>query len=344
MRAFSRKLNGRLPLPSKSMMGKPDIVTNQPDFTDPFLDLIRLLRPQATVWGAILAQGRWGVSFRARYDLLFFRVDNGTCLLLRPDEEPLPLAERDFVLIRTNTPFTLATDLAVKPVDSEKLVASTRSTSMHVGTGEGLLAVIRGGRFTFDTLNEDLLLALLPPLIHVSTGQATSDRTRALLAMNEDESLKPGPGSELVVARLMELLLMELLRGEALNPRPSQAGLLRGLADPVIARALAAMHRNIAKPWTAEQLARLSGCSRSSFNQRFAAVVGVAPMSYLRRWRIAVAKEELRGGQRSVSEIALLVGFQSGGAFSTAFARAVGCSPSRFASKTLELTSSRRLT
>lgn len=331
MRARPHDVHGTLPPRFGAITGKPEGVTDRPNRADPFLDLIRLLRPQATLWGAIRARGCWGVSFRARHDVLFFRVDRGRCLLLRPDEGALDLAPRDFVVIRTTSPFTVASDPATAPVDSEKLVAATRSTEMHVGEGEGEPVVVRGGRFVFDTASEDLLIDLLPQLIHVVAGEASSDRTRALLAMNEAESLTPGPGSEFVIARLMELLLVELLRGEALRAHPSQVGLLRGLTDPVTARALAAMHGDVARSWTAGQLARLCRCSRSAFNQRFTSVVGVAPMRYLRRWRIAVAKDELREGRRNVAEIARLVGFRSGGAFSTAFARAVGCSPSRFA-------------
>ena len=335
MRARPHNLYGKLQLPLRSITGRPEIVTDRPNSIDPFLDLIRLLRPQATLWGAIRASGRWGVSFRARHDLLFFRLDSGRCLLLRPERGPLCLAERDFVLIRAVTPFTLASDPATETVDSEKLVAATRSTEMHVGGGEGEPVVIRGGRFVFDTANEDLLIDLLPPLVHVGSSETSSDRTRALLAMNEAENLAPGPGSEFVVARLMELMLVELLRGEALNSQSLQVGLLRGLADPVTARALAVMHEDVARAWTAERLARQCGCSRSAFNQRFTSVVGVAPMRYLQGWRMAVAKDELRRGQRSVAEIAFLVGFQSGGAFSTAFIRTVGCTPTSFAKKGL---------
>ena len=62
-------------------------MTNRPGAIDPFLDLIRLLRPQATLWGAIRANGRWGVGFRERHDLLFFRVDRGQFLLLRTQQK-----------------------------------------------------------------------------------------------------------------------------------------------------------------------------------------------------------------------------------------------------------------
>ena len=185
----------------------------RPRSIDPFLELIRLLRPQATLWGAIRACGSWAVSFRARRDLLFFRVDSGRCLLIRPNQEPLRLISGDFVLIRADTPFSVASDLQAKPLDSEKLVAAIRSTEMVVGQGVGGEVVIRGGRFVFGTANEDLLTGLLPSFIHVRAGKTGSRRTRTLLAMNEVESLDPGPGGNFVVARLMELLLVELVRG-----------------------------------------------------------------------------------------------------------------------------------
>ena len=305
-------------------------MTNRPNAIDPFLDLIRLLRPQATLWGAIRASGRWGVGFRERKDLLFFRVDHGQCLLLRSDEEPLHLGPGDFFLIRTIAPFVLASDRQVEPVDSENLVAATRSTTMHVGVGDAEPVIIRGGRFVFETANEELLMQLLPPLVHVALNKTASARILALLSMNEAENSAPGPGSDFVVARLMELLLVELLRGEALVAQPAKAGMLQGLADPVTARALVALHSDAAKPWTTSKLARLCGCSRSAFNLRFTSIVGVAPMRYLHRWRMAVAKDELHRGERSVAEIAFLIGFQSSSAFTKAFTRSVGYSPSRF--------------
>ena len=87
--------------------------------------------------------------------------------------------------------------------------------------------------------------------------------------MNEVENDAPAPGRDFVVARLMELLLVELLRGEALVAEPAKTGMLRGLADSVTAKALVAMHGDPAKLWTTATLSRLCGCSRSAFNARF---------------------------------------------------------------------------
>src|SRR5258707_7039683 len=102
---------------------------------DPFLDLIHVLRPQATLWGGIDGVGRWGVSFRKRDDLLFCWVERGACQLTRPLVAPVHLQHDDFVLVRTSTPFTLTTDPSMEPEDSERTVAATKDTRLKVGQG-----------------------------------------------------------------------------------------------------------------------------------------------------------------------------------------------------------------
>jgi AraC-like DNA-binding protein len=299
---------------------------------DPFLDLIRLLRPKATLWAKVEASGRWGLSFRRHDDLLFCWVERGACELTRPGFDPLPLQANDFVLVRTSTPFSLVSDTGVAATDSEAVIAETGSVAI-LGDRNLPGTMLRGGRFVFDTANEQLLTGLLPQVVHVAAAANGSERVRALLTMNEEESSVPRPGSEFVIARLMELVLVEILRSQASGPNQVQAGLLAGLADPVTAQALAAIHSDVARPWTTAKLARFSGTSRSALGARFAKVVGLGPIEYLQQWRIALAKDELRRGTRSIAEIALAIGFQSGSAFSTAFTRSVGCSPRRFAER-----------
>jgi AraC-like DNA-binding protein len=298
---------------------------------DPFADLINLLRPRATLWGRIKGTGRWGVSFRKRDDLLFCWVEAGECLLTRPHTDPVLLRTGDFAFIRTSSPFTLTSDPELEPEDSEAIVAATESTELVLGQPTGICATLRCGRFVFDTANETLLWTLLPSLMHIAADQQISWRLRSLLKMNDAEGQHPGPGSDLVVSRLMELTLLELLRSEVVMLRPGTKGLLSGLADPVIAKSLSAMHREVAGIWTVAKLARVSGVSRSTFATRFRTVMGLGPIEYLADWRIALGKDDLARGTITIGEIALSVGFHSSSAFSTAFTRAVGCSPKRFA-------------
>ena len=299
---------------------------------DPFLDLIHLLRPRATLWTRVDASGRWGLSFRQHNDVLFCWVQRGRCELHRPANEVLPLQADDFVLIRTSTPFHLVSEMGVEPTNSETVLKGAGSVAT-LGDGSGPSTLLRGGRFVFDTANEQLLTGLLPDVLHIAATADCADRLRTLLRMNEAESTQPRPGSDFMIARLMELVLVEILRGYAL-PDALKPGLIAGLADPVIARALAALHRDVNLSWTTQKLARLCGVSRSSLASRFGRLVGLGPIEYLQRWRMAIAKDELRRGVSSIGEIALAVGFQSGSAFSTAFTRAVGCSPRQFANTT----------
>lgn len=299
---------------------------------DPFLDLMRLARPRATLLGGGLeAGGRWALAFRQRDDLLFCWIARGTCLCIRPGSVPLRLETGDFLLIRTATPFVLASDVETAPVDSETAVAAARSHRLTLGDGDDDPVTLHAGKFLFNPANEGLLMAQIPALIHLSRQDAASERVRALLAMNEAEARAPGPGSAFVTVRLVELLFMEILRSAAARVGQAPAGLLAGLADPVIARALAAIHQDVVHAWTVAELAQHCAVSRSTFATRFRAVVGSSPIEYLQDWRMAIAKDALRAGTKSIGEIAFAVGFQSQSAFSTAFARATGCSPTQFA-------------
>lgn len=279
--------------------------------TDPFLNVVQLLRPRATLWSKIQGFGEWGLGFRKRDDLLFCRVELGTCYLLRDQHDPILLRQDDFVLVRTSAPFALASQPHVRPQDSEDLVAAAKSISLTLGSGTASPVILRGGRFVFDTANENLLWELLPSVLHVAADDTSSWRVRSLLKLNEMETLHPGPGSAFLIARLMELILVEILRSETPSEDDRSTGLIAGLLDPAIAGALLAMHADLARQWTVAELAHLCAVSRSHFATRFKQVLGVAPMDYLLRWRMAVAKDELGRGTQTVSQIALAIGFQS---------------------------------
>jgi transcriptional regulator GlxA family with amidase domain len=144
-----------------------------------------------------------------------------------------------------------------------------------------------------------------------------------------EESASEQPGSDFMRSRLVELLLVEAMRSAARGSAP--AGLLRGLADERLARALKQMHAHVDRAWNVDQFAKVAALSRSAFFERFRRTVGVAPMEYLLAWRMEVAKDLLRRGDLPVSSIAERVGYGSTSAFSVAFNRHVGQSPSRYA-------------
>jgi transcriptional regulator GlxA family with amidase domain len=160
--------------------------------------------------------------------------------------------------------------------------------------------------------------------------RAVAMRVGALLGLLGDEAKAERPGQGFALERLMELLLVEIIRGpQAPNP-PAQPGLLRGLADPRIGRALRALHAEVGRRWSVAALAVEAGMSRSGFAAHFAETVGLPPIDYLLRWRMALAKDALRQDGLSLAEVAERVGYGSASAFSIAFTRSTGCAPSVF--------------
>ena len=155
---------------------------------------------------------------------------------------------------------------------------------------------------------------------------------RTLVAIIREEANDARPGRDAILSRLIEVMLIETLRREAAAWSP-HVGVLGGLADPKLSKALANIHAEVGRGWTVAELARRAGMSRSVFARRFSEAVGAAPVEYLLRWRMALAKDALLHSRGTLEEIAATVGYKSASAFSTAFSHRVGCPPSDYAAK-----------
>ena len=135
------------------------------------------------------------------------------------------------------------------------------------------------------------------------------------------------PGSETVLAKLSELLFIEAVRRHVATLDPDATGWLAGLRDSYVSRALTLFHGEIARPWTMDELGREVGLSRSALADRFQRLVGQPPMSYLARWRMEVAAQQLRSSSAGLAQIANSVGYEAEEAFSRAFKKAHGVAP-----------------
>jgi transcriptional regulator GlxA family with amidase domain len=141
------------------------------------------------------------------------------------------------------------------------------------------------------------------------------------------EAASPRPGGEGVLGKLSEVLFVEALRSYIAQLPPEQTGWLAGLRDRVVGKALALMHERPAEPWTLESLAKEAATSRSVLAERFSHFVAQSPMSYLTRWRLALASNLLRSSSMDLSRIAQEVGYGTDTAFSRAFRREFGMPP-----------------
>lgn len=296
---------------------------------DPLSDVVALLRPRTVLSKCISGAGRWGVRYSPFGQPSFCAILEGSCRLLVDGHRPLTLAAGDFVLLPATPGFTMTGFTPVTPrrFDAKAEAAAGVTAEVRHGTPTGPPDVrLLGGYFAFDSPDAGLLVSLLPAVVHVRGVE----RLAVLVRLVGEEVTAWRAGRELVLARLVEVLLIEALRA---TPASDDAppGLLRGLADARLAPAIRTLHRDVARTWTVDQLAKVAGLSRSGFFDRFTRTVGLPPMEYLLAWRMAVAKELLRRPELGLAEVATRVGYGSASSFSTAFSRRVGKPPSHYA-------------
>ena len=169
----------------------------------------------------------------------------------------------------------------------------------------------------------DRLLRALPPVISLTH----EDWESPLVELLCDEVIKDEPGQAAVLDRLLDLLVTAVLKAWFAQQDTSRPEWWRYQGDRIVERALKIMHDNPAHHWTLDSLAAESGASRASLSRRFQALVGEAPMTFLKNWRMALAADLLSHPDETVGTVAEKVGYATPYAFSTAFKRVRGISP-----------------
>jgi AraC-like DNA-binding protein len=167
------------------------------------------------------------------------------------------------------------------------------------------------------------LLRALPPVVLLRAEEWNCP----LIPLLADEIVKDEPGQEAVLHRLLDLLLIAVLRAWFARPDARAPGWYRGYADPVVGSALRQIYAAPHQPWTVQSLAHAAGASRATLARRFTDLVGETPMAFLARWRIELAADLLREPQATLASVAHQVGYATPYALSIAFKRERGVSP-----------------
>jgi AraC-like DNA-binding protein len=167
------------------------------------------------------------------------------------------------------------------------------------------------------------LLSALPAKICFDA--AGDEEMNLLLRLFKAEVERRRCGARPILSRLGEVLVIKLLRKE-ITKGATSPGLVAGLADPRLARAIVAMHEEPGRAWRNEDLAEVAGLSLSRFAETFLKTVGETPQSYLRRWRMTLARQDIERGDR-VQAVARRYGYASPEALSRAFARQFEVNP-----------------
>ncbi|MGW0925838.1 cupin domain-containing protein [Streptomyces sp. NPDC002755] len=304
---------------------------DRPTYADPLVDVLSLVNARGEHASTVIGRGDWALRFPAPAGAKFNAVLAGSCMIDTAGlEHPVTLRAGDSFLLTRPQEFVLATspDATVQP--ASPFFRATGGRSAEVGSADQpVTARLVGGSFTFDRRARELLLDVLPPLIHLPAHAEGASMVPHLLSRIDREAVEGGIGANVVTEHLAVVLLIDLIRYH-LAHHTEGACWLQGLNDPVVSAALHAIHGNPERRWTVGLLAEAAHVSRSTLAARFKKAVGQGPLEYLTRWRLELGAHRLTATEQTVATIAGAVGYGSEAAFSLAFKREIGTPPGSY--------------
>lgn len=301
--------------------------------TDPLGEVLHYLRMSGVFYCRSELTAPWGLSLPPMEGLSFHVVTAGRCWLEIEGTEPRAIEPGDLVLLPRGEGHRLSTEPRGRTIPIGDLpqdrVSERYGILRHGGGGPQTDLVCGAVRFDHPAAHH--VIKLLPEVIHIEAGWSSqkgmADWMRITLQVLAAEARELRPGGETIITRLADVLVVQAIRTWMERDPAARTGWLAALNDPRIGRSLTLVHRDPARAWSVEVLAREVGMSRSGFSARFTELVGEPAMQYVTRWRMLVALTWLAEEDTSLGEMATRLGYRSEAAFSRAFKRIIGTSP-----------------
>jgi AraC-like DNA-binding protein len=252
----------------------------------------------------------------------------GSCLITLEGMTAVRLNAGEIIVFPHGDAHTMASSAGARPqpLDAQAVLRARPRLLQFGGGGEATRLIC--GYLVCDPRVFQPILAALPRVVTLSLRGASPSRwLEASLQHAVEEADSPGPGTEGILAKLSEVLVVETLRSYVAQLSSEHTGWLSGLRDRTVGKCLALMHEKPAQAWTVDSLAREVGASRSVLAERFTHFVGQSPIQYLGHWRMALASNYLRRSSLNMARIAEEVGYDTDATFSRAFRREFGVPP-----------------
>jgi AraC-like DNA-binding protein len=280
----------------------------------------------------------WSMRIADEAPLCLIAITRGEAWLIPDNDEALLLGPGDVAVIRGPDAYTLADDPATPPQvivlpgqrcetpDGQQVQLMSFMGVRTWGNSPVGSTVMVNGTYELESEVSRRLLGALPPLL-VLPSDAWETPLVGLLA---EEIVKDDPGQEAVLDRLLDLLLIAVLRAWFARPGAEAPAWYRAYSDPVVGRTLRLIHNDPAHAWTVAELAAEAGVSRAAFARRFTELVGEPPMKFLTDWRLSLAADLLLEPEATIGSVAYQVGYATPFALSAAFKRVRGISPRQY--------------
>lgn len=284
------------------------------------------VRLQRTHWASTIARAPWGIDVPgAKHCVRFHYIVRGSAWLTH-DKTDVALAGGDLAVLAHGHAHVLRDQRKTTPKSWEELARCGKEPNpgvIHMNFGKsGPETTFVTGAFVLDDPLATPILATLPPLIRLTPDSEFNENLQFITREVE----RNGPGSEIVLLRMADVIFIQILRAYVAQLPGACAGFLGALRDPNTAAAFSAMHRRSEEPWTVASLAEEVGLSRSVFAARFTELVGEPPLAYLTRLRMQKAAA-LLGEGATLAKVSRLTGYGSEASFSHAFRQWMGTAP-----------------
>ena len=299
--------------------------------SDPLAEALHFLRMNGAFYCRSELTAPWGMTMMPMPGYIWFHVVTaGRVWLEAGDDEGRLLQPGDLGLVPHGEGHVLRSEPGVAApgvleLDREEI--SERYEILRHGGGGAPTTLICGAvRFEHPAARN--LVEILPPIMHIEAASAPQlDWMQSTLRLMAVEAYELRPGSEAVITRLGDILVIQAIRSWLETDPAAKTGWLGALQDEQIGRAIALIHRDPARNWTVASLADELAMSRSAFAARFTELVDEPAMQYVTRWRMQVAVSALRNDGATVGELASRLGYRSEAAFARAFKRVIGLPP-----------------
>jgi AraC-like DNA-binding protein len=313
---------------------------------DVLSDLLKTVRLSGAAFFDIAANAPWAIASPPRDAILpkilpgadhliaYHVVTTGACFATIASGEPIALEAGEVVVFTRGDPHVMSSGPGMRapPTTADVLdVAAAAQLPFRInyaGPSEPSTTLVCG-YLACDARPFNPLLEALPPVIKGGNARVREPGSLShFIRFAVEEAAEKRDGGETVLTKLSELMFIEVVRGYVASLAGENAGWLSGLRDPLVGKVLSLIHGNPREDWTLDWLAKESGASRSVLAERFSQLVGIPPIQYLTKWRMQIASRLLNGSTSNLAAIAFEAGYESEAAFSRAFKKIVGVSPS----------------
>ena len=313
--------------------------------TDALSDVLKTVRLTGAAFFDVETRAPWVAEQPAREMVLdkvlpgashlisYHVVTEGSCYASVDGADAILVEAGEVIVYTRGDPHTMSSSPGMRAIPPDRATIDAATSGRlpffaRYGKSGPITAKLVCGFLACDAQPFNPLLDNLPAIIkarHIEGDDSSWLGEFIRLAMAESANKRAG--GESVLAKLSELMFIEVVRRHLATLPPAQSGWLAGLRDPAVGKALSLLHARPAQAWTIEELAQEVGVSRSVMAERFTELVGLPPMHYLANWRMQIASGLLSGGG-NIASVAAETGYGSEAAFSRAFKKVVGVPPS----------------